>query len=75
MEIQNEMSEPHTVGNDATSMTPHIVNGLTVRPREKVRLWRILGISFGVFVPEVVIAIFGVRRILRYLDSRGGDAT
>jgi hypothetical protein len=77
MEIRNETSEPHTIGDDATSAAPRIVNGLTVRPREKVNVWGILGIYFGsVFVPEVVallvLVIFGVRRVLRYLDSRGG---
>ena len=70
------MSEPHTVGNDATSTMPRIVNGLTVRPREKVRVWRILGFLLGgVFVPEVVALFAIMRRTLSYLKSRGGEAT
>jgi hypothetical protein len=72
METRNEMSGPHTVGDAATSTPPRIVNGLTVRPREKVNVWRVLGI---LFVPEAVALFAGVRRILRYLDSRGGGAT
>jgi hypothetical protein len=76
MEIRNEMSEPHAIAGDATFTTPRIVNGLTVRPREKVNVWRILGISvasvFGLDVVALLaIAIFGVRRIPKYLDSRG----
>jgi hypothetical protein len=70
------MSEPHPGGGRATSTPPHIVNGLTVRPREKVRVWRILGIFLGgVFVPEVVALFAIMRRTLSYLKSRGGDAT
>jgi hypothetical protein len=80
MEIRSELSVPHTVGDDATSTAPRIVNGLTVRPREKVNVWRIVGFFFGsVFIPEamalIAIAVFGVRRILGRRESRGGDAT
>jgi hypothetical protein len=69
MEPRSEMSEPGTTDDDATAASPRIVNGLTVRPREKVNLWR-----YGIlFLPDVallfVIVGLGVHRLLRYLDA------
>jgi hypothetical protein len=61
------MSEPGTTDDDATATAPRIVNGLTVRPREKVNLWR-----YGIlFLPDVALlfVIVGVHRLLRYLDA------
>lgn len=79
MESQNEMSEPRTIGDDATSTTPRIVNGLTVRPRKKFNVWKGLGIFLGfTLVPDVVVFLamipFAVRRILKYLDAKGIQA-
>jgi hypothetical protein len=61
--------EPHIIGDEATTAAPRIVNGLTVRPREKVKLWH-----FGVcLLPDFVLfpAIIGLglHRLLRYLDA------
>jgi hypothetical protein len=58
-----------TTDDDATATAPRIVNGLTVRPREKVNLWR-----YGIlFLPDfallLIIAGLGMRRLLRYLDA------
>ena len=76
MESQNEMAEPRTIDDDATSTTPLIVNGLTFRPRKKINVWKGLGIFLGTtLVPDVVVPLamvpFAVRRILKYLDARG----
>ena len=70
MEAGREVSEPRTINNDATATAPLIVNGLTVRPREKVNLWH-----YGIlFLPDfallLVIAGLGMRWLLRYLDAR-----
>jgi hypothetical protein len=70
MEAGREVSEPRTINNDATATAPLIVNGLTVRPREKVNVWR-----YGIlFLPDfallLVIAGLGMRWLLRYLDAR-----
>ena len=64
------MEPRRTTDDDATATAPLIVNGLTVRPREKVNLWR-----YGIlFLPDfallLVIAGLGMRRLLRYLDAR-----
>jgi hypothetical protein len=60
--------ESRTIGDDATA--PRIVNGLTVRPREKVKLWR-YGILFCLpdFVLLSVLIGLGLHRLLRYLDT------
>jgi hypothetical protein len=70
MESRREVSEPHTSGDEATSIAPRIVNGLCVRRREKVNVW-----VFGIlFLPDVLtlfaLVAFGVYRLLRYLDAR-----
>ena len=70
MEAGREVSEPRTINDDATATAPLIVNGLTVRPREKVNVWR-----YGIlFLPDfallLVIAGLGMRWLLRYLDAR-----
>jgi hypothetical protein len=69
MELQN--SEPRKTGDDATSAAPRIVNGITVRPREKMNSWRYFGI---LFLPDIallfVIIGLGMHRLLRYLDAK-----
>ena len=59
-----------TTGEDATATAPLIVNGLTVRPRQKVNVWH-----YGIlFLPDfallLVIASLGMHRLLRYLDAK-----
>ena len=71
MEPRCEVSEPRTTGDEAIPATPRIVNGLTVRPREKVNPW-----AFGaLFLPDMLalfaLVAFGMYRLLRYLDARG----
>jgi hypothetical protein len=72
MDARREVSEPVTAGDDATTATPRIVNGLTVRHREKVNVWGCLAIAF---VPDTLLLFalvaLGVNRLLRYLDARG----
>ena len=53
MEAGREVSEPRTINNDATATAPLIVNGLTVRPREKVNVWR-----YGIlFLPDFALLL------------------
>ena len=71
MEAGRETPEPRTINDDATATAPLIVNGLTVRPREKVNLWQ-YGICFlPDFAVLLVIAGLGMCRLLRYLDAKG----
>jgi len=73
MEHQGEMAKPRTTGDDAIS-TPRIVNGLSVRRREKVDLWTVLFLG-SLFLPDILLLLamvpFGVRRILKYLEAKG----
>jgi hypothetical protein len=69
------MEPRRTTDDDAAATAPLIVNGLTVRPRDKVKLW-----YYGVlFLPDfavlVVIAGLGMRRLLRYFDAKRRPAT
>ena len=69
MDARREASEPDTAADDATSATPRIVNGLTVRHREQVNVWGCLAIAF---VPDTLLLFalvaLGVNRLL--LDHR-----
>jgi hypothetical protein len=70
------MSELRTVADNATSTTPRIVNGLTVRPREKVNVWPYVAITLlPDFAALLVIAGLGMHRLLRYLDAKGRPST
>ncbi|WP_159008431.1 hypothetical protein [Bradyrhizobium sp. S69] len=69
LEPQRLVAESSTT--DATATAPLIINGVTVRPREKINLWH-----YGIlFLPDfallLVIAGLGMRRLLRYLDAKG----
>jgi hypothetical protein len=71
MEPQRSVAESSTIDDDATATAPLIVNGLTVRPREKVNLWR-YGILFLPDFAVLLVAVgLGMRRLLRYLDAKG----
>lgn len=59
-----------TTDDDATATAPLIVNGLTVRPREKVNLWQYGILFLPDFAVLLVIGGLGKRRLLRYLDAR-----
>ena len=54
---------------DGSPIEPRIVNGLTVRPREKVNLWYV-GFFFS---PDIVLLFIGiglgVHRLMRFLDK------
>jgi hypothetical protein len=70
MEPRRTMAESRTTDDDATATAPLTVNGLTVRPREKVNLWRNGILFLPDFAVLLVIAGLGMRRLLRYLDAR-----
>ncbi len=70
MEPRRTMAESRTTDDDATAAAPLIVNGLTVRPREKVNLWRYGILFLPDFAVLLVIAGLGMRQLLRYLDAR-----
>jgi hypothetical protein len=65
------MEKSSTTDDDATATAPLIVNGLTVRPREKVNLWRYGILFLPDFAVLLVAAGLGMRRLLRYLDAKG----
>jgi hypothetical protein len=65
------MEPRRTTDDDAIATAPLIVNGLTVRPRQKVNLWRYGILFLPDFVMVLAIAGLGTRRLLRYLDARG----
>jgi hypothetical protein len=60
-----------TTDDDATATAPLIVNGLTVRPREKVKLWHCGIFLLPDFAVLLVAAGLGMGRLLRYLDAKG----
>jgi hypothetical protein len=69
-EAGRTVAKSGTIDDDATATAPLIVNGLTVRPPEKVNLWR-----YGIlFLPDfaVLLAIvgLGMRRLLKYLGAK-----
>lgn len=64
-----------STGGDATATAPLIVNGLTVRPREKVNLWHYGILFLPDFAMLLVIAGLGMRRLLRYLDAKESPST
>ena len=71
MELRHAVEKSSSPDDDATAAAPFIVNGLTVRRREKVNLWH-LGILFlPDFAVLLVAAGLGMRRLLRYLDAKG----
>jgi hypothetical protein len=64
------MSEPRIINGDAPVTAPLIVNGLTVRPREKVNLWHYGILFLPDFAVLLIIVGLGMRRLLRYLQAR-----
>jgi hypothetical protein len=58
-----------TTGDDAAATAPRIVNGITVRPRKKVNLWPYGFLLLPDFAVPLVIAGFGMRWLLQYLDA------
>lgn len=63
-----------TADDGATGTTPRIINGLTVRPSEKVSLWGTLWPYGILFMPDIVavfaLVAIGLNRLLRYLDGK-----
>jgi len=64
-----------TTDDEAAATAPLIVNGLTVRPRQKVNLWPYGILLLPDFAVLLVIAGLGMRRLLRYLDAKGRPST
>jgi hypothetical protein len=71
MEPQRSVAESSTTDDDAAATAALIVNGLTVRPRVKVELWRYGILFLPDFAVLLVIVGLGMRRLLRYLDAKG----
>jgi hypothetical protein len=63
------MEPERTTDYGATETAPVIVNGLTIRPRERVNLWRYGILFLPDFALALVIAGLGMHRLLRYLDA------
>jgi hypothetical protein len=55
---------------DAAIPAPRIINGLTVRPRERVNLWLWLLVLMPDIMGLFVLVAIGMHRLLRYLDSK-----
>ena len=71
MESRHAVEKSSSTDDDATVTAPLIVNGLTVRPREKVNLWRYGILFLPDFAALLVVAGLGMRRLLRHLDAKG----
>jgi hypothetical protein len=68
LEPRRELAESRATVDDAPA--PRIVNGLTMRPREKVNLWGCFGILLlPDFALLFVISGLGMHRLLRYLNA------
>jgi hypothetical protein len=70
MEPQRPVMRSSAPGDGTTATAPRIVNGLTVRPREKVNLRRYGILLLPDFALLLVFAGLGVHRLLRYLNAR-----
>lgn len=69
MTAMDPQRESRPAEDDTIATAPRIVNGLTVRPREKVNLRR-----YGILLLPDIILLFvivgiGMHRLLRYLDA------
>ena len=65
------MPEPSVrAGEDATSTAPLIINGLTVRPRERVNVWLWVVLLMPDIMALFVLVAIGMHRLLRYPDSK-----
>lgn len=51
----------------AIATAPHIVNGLTVRPRKQINLWLYGLLLLPDFATLLVLVGLGMHRLLRYL--------
>jgi len=71
MESRHALAEASRTEGDAPATAPLIVNGLTVRPREEVNLWRCGILFLPDFAVLLVIAGLGMHRLLRCLDAKG----
>jgi hypothetical protein len=67
---RGEPPDFRATGDGAAAGAPRIVNGLTVRPRNKVNLWLYGLCLLPDFAVPLVIAGFAMRRLLRYLDAK-----
>lgn len=69
-----QMMSP-TTDDGAPAKAPRIVNGLTVRPREKGNLWSTLWPYGILFIPDIValfaLVVIGIHRLVRYHDANG----
>ena len=57
--------------DDATATAPHIVNGLTVRPRKQRNPWHYGLLLLPDFAVLLILVGLGIHRLLRYLDTKG----
>ena len=60
-----------SLSDDAVATAAPIVNGLTVRPRKRVNLWRYGLCLLPDFAALLVIVGLGMHRLLRYIDTKG----
>jgi hypothetical protein len=57
--------------SDATAAVPHIVNGLTIRPRKQVNLWQYGLLLLPDFAGLLILVGLGTHRLLQYLGTKG----
>jgi hypothetical protein len=64
-----------TTDDGATAKVPRIVNGLTIRPREKVNLWTTLWPYGILFMPDILallaLVAIGIYQLARSHDANG----
>jgi hypothetical protein len=73
MAPRRTLEKPGTTDDDATATAPLIVNGLTVRPREKANPWRYGILFLPDFAVLLVTAGIGMRRFSHTHKSSPAD--
>jgi len=58
---------PKSFTDDVIATAPHIVNGLTVRPRKQVNRWLFGLVLLPDFAALLILVGLGMHRLLRYL--------
>jgi hypothetical protein len=61
---------PKSLTDDVIATGPHIVNGLTVRPRNQVNPWLFGLLLLPDFAALLILVGLGMHRLLRYLGRR-----
>ncbi len=62
---------PKSLTDEVIATAPHVVNGLTVRPRKQVNPWLFGLLLLPDFAVLLILVGLGMHRLLRYLGRQG----